>query len=187
MCQAMHLFVRACALLLSPTMYFSLAESLYLLWYYETLYIHPPALTSFSLSPRMKSTVLAHFSPLLSFLLFLLLFEPLHLVHKFPPTYSPTLLKSTCFRTNSPPIPPTAPPYPSLVLFYHITHYILLYHMLSIISFFFRINFHISLSHLKLAATHAYTPHQFNMHITFPYFRFYQPVYLPTSFYHYHG
>ena len=31
MCQAMHLFVRACALLLSPAMYFSLAESLYLL------------------------------------------------------------------------------------------------------------------------------------------------------------
>ena len=55
------------------------------------------------------------------------------------------------------------------------------------LSFFCLINFHISLSHLKLAATHAYTTHQFNMHITFPYFRFYQRVYLPTSFYHYHG
>ena len=115
--------------------------------YYETLYIHPPAATSFSLSPLMKSAVLALLSPLFSFLLFLLHFEPLlHLFHKFPPTYPPTLLKSRRFRTNSPPIPPTAPPYPSLVLINHITHYILPYHVLLFISFL--VAFHISFYHL---------------------------------------
>ena len=64
MCQAMHLFVRACALLLSPAMYFSLAESLYLLWYYETLYIHPPASSVTSREIRcfgLNSVLSSHF------------------------------------------------------------------------------------------------------------------------------
>ena len=59
----------------------------------------------------------------------------LHLCHKFPPTHLPTLLKPTRFPRNSPSIAPTALPYPFLVLVYHITHYILLYYVHSIVIF----------------------------------------------------
>ena len=93
--------------------------------YYETWYIHPPALTSFSLSPLMKSSLFG--STRSSLLISTTLASFLHLCYKFPPTHPPTLPKPTRFRRNSPSIPPTAPPYPSLVLVYHITHYILLY------------------------------------------------------------
>ena len=64
MCHALHLFVRACALLLSPAMYFSLDESLYLLWYHETLYIHPPASSVTSREIRcfgLNSVLSSHF------------------------------------------------------------------------------------------------------------------------------
>ena len=70
MCQALHLFVRACALLLSLTMYFSLAESLYLLWGYTSIHL-------LLLSHHVKSVVLGSTQSSLLISTTFLLLQPL--------------------------------------------------------------------------------------------------------------